>query len=286
MHVQNRRFTSRCHPDFIIIYSMKYITFFYASIFFLASCSRNNSLAVDKEVRLKSVTSDSAGTLQFDYRNDTITDVSGYADANIQYVSTGETPCVSILYPNDGMVKYFLNAYKLPTKVIFYSTTGVNYAYRADFFYRKGTFLLDSAVVDENGYKLLYNLFYSGTNISQIQESYVSTNGNVVVATFNYAYGNEDNIFRKTDSLLYIYSYIVPALEQQAMVTAAYFAETFSASTFSGIQVSGITSDYVFRDNQISTMTPSLNKNGKIVREFFSDPVFDGLAGKRYTYQP
>ena len=32
-------------------------------------------------------------------------------------------------------------------------------------------------------------------------------------------------------------------------------------------------------------MTPSLNANGKIVAETFSDQVFESLAGKKYTYQ-
>ena len=265
---------------------MKYITFCYASIFFLASCTRNNNLIADNGARLKSITNDSAGTLHFNHTNDTITSVSGHQIADIQYKAAGDTPCVSIVYSDEEMIKYYLNSRKLPTKIIFYNTGGIASNYRIDFFYRNGTFLLDSAVLDENGYKLIYNVFYSGNNISRIQESNVSANGNVVVATFDYTYGSENNILRKTDSLLYIYSNIQPALDRQAMVTAAYFAETFSASTFSSIQVRGITSDYVFPYNQTSTMTPSLNKNGKIVREFFSDPVFDGLAGKRYTYQP
>ena len=113
----------------------------------------------------------------------------------------------------------------------------------------------------------------------------MSATQNTVVANYSYTYGNENNVFLKTDSLLYIYSYPFTAMVAQAMVTAAYFAESFSASTFTSIHVSGITSDYVFSNNQTSTMTPSLNPNGKIVAETFSDPAFEGLAGKKYTYQ-
>ena len=74
-------------------------------------------------------------------------------------------------------------------------------------------------------------------------------------------------------------------MNHQAMVSASFFAETFSASTFNSIHVSGTTSDYVFPNNQTSTMTASVNANGKIIAETFSDPVFEGLAGKKYTYQ-
>jgi hypothetical protein len=265
---------------------MRYITFIYVSFILLTSCNRNNNFIANDGVRLKSITSDSAGTLQFAYSNDTITSVSGGENANIQYISIGDTPCVSISYSDGEMIKYYLNLFKLPIKIVFYNTSGVaNADYGVDFIYQKGTFLLDSAILRESGYKLIFNVVYSGNNISQIQESYVSTTQNTVVAIFDYTYSSENNIFRKTDSLLYVYSYIQPAVDRQAMVTATYFAETFSASTFSGIKVSGITSDYVFPDNQTSTMTPSLN-NGKIVKEFFSDPVFEGLAGKRYNYQP
>ena len=118
-----------------------------------------------------------------------------------------------------------------------------------------------------------------------MEESYVSATQNYVVANFSYTYTHENNIFLKTDSLLFIYSYPVTAMNHQAMVSASFFAETFSASTFNSIHVSGTTSDYVFPNNQTSTMTASVNTNGKIVAETFSDPVFEGLAGKKYTYQ-
>lgn len=267
---------------------MKYLTAVSIILFLLSSCTRNNNLNVsgNSVAKLKSITSDSAGTLQFGYTGDTITNVSGSENANIQYISNNDTPSISVLYSSGETIKYFLNSFKLPVKIVFYDNSGVEITnYGVDFFYQNGTSLLDSAIVRENGPRLIYKTTYSGNNISGIQESYVYATDNVVVANFNYTYSSENNIFRKTDSLLFIYSYIQPVLSQQAMVAATFFAETFSASTFSSIQVSGITSDYVFPNNEKSTMTPSVNKYGKIVAERFSDPVFEGLAGKRYIYE-
>jgi hypothetical protein len=265
---------------------MRYAVVLYVSILLLASCQRSNILneSGNNGNKLISISSDSAGIFQFGYSHDTITSVSGNQSANIQFIKTGDTPCVSISYPgHTDTTKYFLNSFKLPTKIALI-IDGVESAYRVDFFYQNGTALLDSAVVNEYGRQLIFKATYSGNNISQIQESDVYPTQSAIVATFNYTYSSENNIFRKTDSLLYIYSYIQPVLENQAMVSATFFAETFSASTFNSIHVSGITSN-AFPNNQTSTMIPSVNKNGKIVAETFSDPAFESLAGKRYTYQ-
>jgi len=180
-----------------------------------------------------------------------------------------------------------LNSFKLPVRIIFYHIiNGVevssNYAY---FFYHNDTRFLDSAKVYYGGGWLVFKPTYSGNNISRIEESFLYSMQNTIMANFSYTYSNESNVFQETDSLLYVYSYPVTAMDRQAMVSAAFFAETFSANTFNGIHVSGITSDYVFPQNQTSSMTPSVNKNGKIIAETFSDPIFGGLAGKRYTYQ-
>jgi hypothetical protein len=268
---------------------MKYLALVSISIFLLVSCQRNNDLTVsgNNGNKLKSISSDSAGVFKFDYNGDSITSISGNQAAMIQNLKNGDTQCVSLSFGDEEGIKYFLNSFKLPTKIIFNNSTNgveVNSDY-ADFFYHNGTNLLDSAIVNEHEDKLIFKPTYSGNNISRIEESYVSATQNLIVANFTYTYTNENNIFLKTDSLLYIYSYPITAMTSQAMVSASFFAETFSASTFNSIHVSGITSDYVFPNNQTSAMTTSVNKNGKIVAETFSDPVFEGLAGKKYTYQ-
>ena len=267
---------------------MKYLALVPISIFLMVSCQRNNDLTVsgNNGKKLRSISSDSAGVLEFDYTGDTITSISGYMVATIQHLKYGDTECVSIYSANEEGIKYILNSFKLPIKIIFdYSTNGVklNSEY-AEFFYHNDTNLLDSAIVNEHGYKLIFKPTYSGNNISRIEESYMSATQNTIVANFSYTYSNENNIFLKTDPLLYIYSYPGTALNRQAMVSASFFAETFSVSTFNSIHVSGITSE-VFPYNHTSTMTPSVNTSGKIVAETFSDPVFEGLAGKRYSYQ-
>lgn len=268
---------------------MKYLTLASISIILLVSCQRNNDLASsgNNGKRLKSISSDSAGVFEFAYNGDTISSISGNQAAMIQHLKYGDTPCVSLSFGDEEGIKYFLNSFKLPTRIIFSdSTNGVevnsDYVY---FFYHNHTNQLDSAIVHEYGYKLIFKPTYSGNNISQMEESYVSATQNLIIANFSYNYSNENNIFQRTDSLLYIYSYPVTAMDCQAMVTAAFFAETFSANTFTSIHISGITSDYVFPNNQTSTMKVSVNANGEIVAETFSDPVFEGLAGKKYTYQ-
>ena len=267
---------------------MKYLALVSVSIFLLVSCQRNNDLTTsgNNGKKLISISSDSAGIFNFDYNGDSIISISGNQSAMIQHLKFGDTQCVSLSFGNEG-IKYFLNSYKLPTKIIFSNSTNgveVNTDY-ADFFYHNDTNLLDSAIVNEHGYKLIFKPTYSGNDISRIEESYVSTTQNTIVANFAYTYSNENNVFLKTDSLLYIYSYPVTAMTHQAMVSASFFAETFSASTFNSIHVSGITSDYDFPNHQTSTMTTSVNGNGKIVAETFSDLGFESLAGKKYTYQ-
>jgi len=267
---------------------MKYLILASIAIFFLVSCQRNNDLMISENngKKLKSISSDSAGVVELAYTGDSVTSITGIQAAKIQYLKYGDTPCVSLSFGADG-IKYYLNSFKLPIKINFYHVTigvEVNSTY-ANFFYHNDTRLLDSVTVYDLGYKIIFKTTYSGNNISGIEERYVSATQNTVVANYSYTYGNENNVFLKTDSLLYLYSYPFTAMVAQAMVTAAYFAETFSANTFKSIHVGGITSDYVFPENQTSTMSPSVNANGKIVAETFSDPVFEGLAGKKYTYQ-
>ena len=268
---------------------MKYFALIPISIILLVSCQQNNELSpsVNNGQKLQTITSDSSGVFEFSYNGDTINRISGNQFADIQYLKSGDILCVSLSLGNGYGVKYFLNSFKLPTKIIFSDSTSgvvVNSDY-ADFFFHKATSLLDSAIVNETGYQLIYKPTYSGNDISGMEERYVSATQNIIIANYNYTYSNENNIFIKTDSLLYIYSYPVTAVNNQPMVTASFFAETFSASTFNSIHLSGITSDYEFKDHQTSTMTPSVNLNGKIIAETFSDPAFEGLAGKKYTYQ-
>ena len=268
---------------------MKFLALVPVSIFLLVSCQRNNELSPsgNNEQKLQTISSDSSGVLEFSYNGDTIDRISGNEFANVQYLNSANTQCVSLSLGNGYGIKYYLNSFKLPAKIIFTDSTSgavVNSDY-AVFFFHKTTNLLDSAIVNENGYQLIYKPTYSGNDISGMEERYVSATQNMIIANYSYTYSNENNIFVKTDSLLYIYTYPVAALNNQAMVTASFFAETFSASTFNSIHISGITSDYVFKDHQTSIMTPSVNSNGKIVAETFSDSFFEELAGKKYTYQ-
>ena len=259
------------------------------SIFLLVSCQKHNdsNASGNNGRKLKSISSDSAGVIKLVYTGDSITGISGIQTATLQHLKYGDTPCVSLSFGDEEGFKYLLNSFKLPVKIIYYHITNgieinTDYAY---FFYHNNTNLLDSANVYYGGGCLVFKPTYSGNNISRMEESYLYSTQKTIVANFSYTYSNENNIFQKTDSLLYIYSYPVTAMDRQAMVSAAFFAETFSANTFNSIHVSGITSDYVFPNNQTTTMTTSVNANGKIVAETFSDRMFEGLAGKKYTYQ-
>ena len=265
---------------------MKYLTLFSFSIFLLVSCQKNNHSTLSGN-KLKSISSDSAGVFKFSYSGDTISGIAGNQAATIQYLKYGDTPSVYLSFGDNEGIKYYLNTFKLPVKIVFNNSNNgveINSDY-ADFFYHNNTNLLDSVIVYDLGTRIVFKATYSGNNISGIEESYVYGTQITVAANYSYTYSDENNVFLKTDSLLYIYSYPVTGMVAQAMVSASYFAEIFSSSTFNSIHVSGITSDYDFPDNQTSTMTPSVNANGKITAETFSDPVFEALAGKKYTYQ-
>jgi hypothetical protein len=279
-------FKSICYQ--IGIY-MKYPALVFISILLLLSCHKNNNSTAsgNNGKKLKSISSDSAGVYEFAYSGDMITSISGNQAATIQYLKYEDTPCVDISSGDNYRIRYLLNSFKLPTKIIFNDSINgveVNTEY-ADFFYHNETNHLDSVIIYDLGNKIIFKATYSGDNISTMEESYVYAAQITVVANYSFTYSNENNVFLKTDSLLYIYSYPGTGMVRQAMVSASFFAETFSASTFNSIHVSGITSDYDFPNNQKSTMTPSVNSNGKIVAETFSDPVFESLAGKKYTYQ-
>ena len=118
---------------------MKYLVLASISIFLLVSCQRNNDLTAsgNNGKKLKSISSDSAGIFEFAYNGDTITSVSGNLAAMIQHLKYGDTQCVSLFFGDEEGIKYYLNSFKLPIKIIFKTSINgveVNSEY-ADFFF-------------------------------------------------------------------------------------------------------------------------------------------------------
>jgi hypothetical protein len=100
-------------------------------------------------------------------------------------------------------------------------------------------------------------------------------------------YGNTPNVFRHTDSLLYIYSYPASVFELQPELITAFFAETFSTATFNSLTTGGILGGQWNGEaysSFSSHMTYTLNADGKVTAEIF-DTFFNNIAGKRYYYK-
>ncbi len=263
----------------------------------IIACRKSNSPdAGNNGSRLTAISSDSAGAWQFVYTGNLITDlapdtaISRYGtNANIQYLNTDTIQYVTVDFydVNNYKIIYALASSKLPLHIDeSYFVNGVQYHSNiAEFIYLPGTDLLDSVIVNTNvNAPIIFKFTYTGKNITSVVETQVYNNNSYLLSTFNYTYDNKPNVFRNTDSLLYIYTYPMTALRAQSMVVAAFFAETFSASKFNNISTDGITNGAWNQNLFGSKMTYTKNAAGKITEEIFTDEVFEGLAGKKFYY--
>lgn len=265
----------------------------------MIACRKSNNLSTSNNgSKLTAISSDSAGAWKFGYTGNFITSLMPDTDlnlygtmANIQYVNTNSIQNVTVNFfpdPSNYTIAYSVTSSKLPLRIEqSYIFNGTEYKSDiADFSYLLNTDLLDSVILNPGGNgPIIFKFTYADQNITGVTERQVSNNENVVIGTFSFTYSATPNIFRNTDSLLYIYTYPQTALRAQSMVVAVFFAETFSASTFNTVTTSGITNGAWNQDSISSKMIYTLNANGKIIEEAFDNKIFEGLAGKRYFYQ-
>ena len=164
-------------------------------------------------------------------------------------------------FPFSSYFEYFLNNSKLPISIIKHYDQ--SHKGELNFFYKAGTITLDSAVLTEAWapFKVKYTFTYSGGNINQISIDNFNADGTVSKTNFSYTYYTTPNIFRSTDSLLYIY--INPQADLNFHNLLFYFPKIFSAATFKtysyfdGIKLNGGTLNY------------TTNSVGKVTKEWY-----------------
>lgn len=284
---------------------MKNLPVIFICLLGISACRKNDSpFQQNNGTRLKSIVRDSAGTLDFAYSNNLIASVkhtfpeqdaiSTYKGSTsiVQYSNTDSNQLVSLGFftnSTEYSISYMLTSAKLPLRIFSTYTENriAHQIYLARFFYFPNTDILDSVILNsaDSSKSIIYKFNYAGQNITRITEWQISSFQNLQVATFDFTYDTTANIFRKTDPLLYIYSYPFTAFASQPMVIAAFFAETFSRSTFNSVTTSGITSGGWQQTSLSSKMTFHLNSNGKVIAETFSNSIFEDLAGKKYLYK-
>jgi|GEM_PF-2323237 len=284
---------------------MKYKLLIFISVSTVIACRKSNNLdASDNGSKLIAISNDSAGEWRFGYTGNFITgiieDTTPYRDgrktANIQYTNTGSIQIVTIIFPDSSSYIYSLSYSKLPLRIDQSNyIDGIEHNSNfMDFSYFPSTDLLDSVIVNgvtlpllngvSNGH-IIFKFIYTGQNITNITESIAdSNNQNVVLSTSDFTYSATPNIFRHTDSLLYIYTYPQIPSWGQPQDIAVFFAETFSASTFNSVTTSDVNNGIGDLISISSKMVYSLNANGRIIQEAF-DSGFEGIVGKRYYYQ-
>lgn len=239
--------------------------------------------------KLVSISSDSTGAWDYTYTGNQITGITAGPTSNphfpryaqVRYTDSAGQRYVNVLDFGDSIsYLYALNGEEMPTRIV------SNGMFLASFIYRPGSDLLDSVIYDLDGYyKNTFKIAYTGQNITGITERYISSDQNFIISTYNFTYNNTSNVFRKTDPLLYIYTYPSTALIAQPMVVAAFFAETFSANTMDSISLYSANFNSGNPGTYSTGVTCMTNADGKISAEVFSESVFEGLAGKAYVYR-
>lgn len=278
---------------------MKYFSIILIFIVGIISCRKNNFSSRTKNVesKLNAIYSDSAGAWKFGYTNELITSLSPDTEiaqygntANIQYVQADPIQYVKLNFtadPTSFFLRFLLTPSKLPLQIDqgYFAGGTEHSAEFAKFIYVKNTNLLDSVIVKVySGLSIIFKIIYTNQNIINITETSIYDGQRLATGTFNFSYIGVPNIFRHTDSLLYIYSYPQTVFYAQPMVIPAFFAETFSVSTFNSISISSIPGNLWGQDPVISKMTYVLNEDEKITEENFSNEIFEDLAGKKYYY--
>ena len=280
--------------------------------FTLIACRKNGDLSSshnEGKSKLIAMSNDSLGGWDLIYTGNSVTGIkadsalvqygnySEFLDTSLlysfQYINTGSSQFVAVnLSPYNplyqSVMTYTLTPSKLPLSIDYsYSVGGIEKKSNgARFFYHLNSDILDSVIISANNGLIIFTFTYDNQNISKLTESHVYNDQKMELETYDFTYGATPNIFRQTDSLLYIYKYPVTAFYAQPMVIAAFFAETFSAATFNSVTATGILNEAWGSGAAISSnMNYSLNADGKIAEESFNNSIFEGLAGIKYYYK-
>jgi hypothetical protein len=221
-------------------------------VFFLFSCEKNNIITQPVNTsKLMSITSadpndDSSANYFFYYAGNRVTDIywksrstnDSFHLAHFDYVDDNY---IKVTMPTDELLytEYYLNNFKLPVTIIKHS--GSLEPETLNFSYKQGTNLLDS-VNDSRiaGYYSMHYAFnYQEDNISDIliTQPFSGGSGNY---SLHYTYDlSTPNIFKHTDSLLFIYTDPFASQISTTYIPHNFFANLFSASTFETISFIG-----------------------------------------------
>ncbi|MGI8950777.1 MAG: hypothetical protein ACR2FN_04230 [Chitinophagaceae bacterium] len=219
--------------------------------------------------KLISITNDSIN-FSYSYTNNRMTDIY------IHYINSPDSNHYAHLDYSDNYIKvsdlqglnyteYFLTDLKLPLKIVKYSDYSIN-PETINFFYKPGTNLLDSVndIHAQNTYAH-YELNYDGENIIEIKQFI-----NSLESDFSYSYDTSTpNIFRQTDSLLYVYTNPFGGVGGGGIVGSdffGYFPKLFSASTFKTVTYRVAEG----APNLTDTLNYTLNNKGKISSEGYN----------------
>ena len=272
---------------------MKYIPVIFVCLL-ICACRKSDNRMATNGTRLISITSDSAGIISFEYSNNLITSITERLPIReapdessvVYYTNTGSNHLVSVRSAGNSF-NYKLNSSDLPLLISdSYTDSGgiVHESNLAEFIYLPNTDILDSInKFYSDTLNFVYKFEYSGQNISKITEWQKTPTMYLSVATFEYTYGTTANVFRQTDSLLYIYNYPNTAILGQTIVAGFFFAETFSKSTFSSMKTYELVNDgNPYNSYKISC---ELNSKGKITSETLDNDIVNNDIIKKYVYQ-
>ncbi|HEV8084516.1 MAG TPA: hypothetical protein VGP55_15015 [Chitinophagaceae bacterium] len=254
--------------------------------FILLNCKKNdNATAISKLTAMGGI-QDSGIVVSFVYAEDKIShsnyeifgSVNSEPFANFEYSGNNDIK-VSSLY-SDLNIEFFLNDSKLPVRMTRHETgtDGTEYNSKADFFYKPGTNVLDSV----NGYYLNtttsyihFTFEYNGANISKA----IRRQG-PAMDIFSYVYDTQSNLFRSSDSLLYIYS----NLFDQLTPLSSYYDYTFYSMIFFFPKVFSTSMLSAFSYTSGNTVVSgklnyTLSDDNKVLKEWY------GGYGREYIYK-
>jgi hypothetical protein len=260
--------------------------FFLACVFY--SCKKDAAILTSKtskdSTKIISISSneDTSANFFYSYTNNRVTDIywfyqnllDSFHYAHLDYLGDNY---IKVTDPKNELryTEYYLTDLKLPLTIIKHPDI-LDEKEIINFYYKQGTNLLDS-INDSltNGYySMHYDFNYEGENISKIliTGSYSGGSGEY---SLNYTYDTSTpNIFRYTDSLLYVYTDPFAQQISTTYIPQNFFANTFSASTFRTISYTGNPFNYA------ATISYILNYNGKI-----SSIGYNGYLGSTYSYK-
>lgn len=228
----------------------------------LASNSNGNS---DTLISITGDT-DSSTNFFYYYNNNQVTDIYTFyknSPDSVHYAHLDYTDdsYIKVTDPLNELryTEYFLTNLKLPLTIIKHSDV-LNEVETINFYYKPGTNFLDSISdnLTQGYYKMHYEFDYEGQNVSDVlvTQSYSGGSG---TSSLHYTYDiSTQNIFRRTDSLLYILTDPFATQISNTYIPQGFFANVFSAFTFNNLDFVGDPYNYLY------TLKYNLNINGTI----------------------